>query len=141
MKRLMTGVLGVLTAVLVVGPALAQAQATFSVPFKFKAAGKSVPAGDYAVVTKGEGVLTLRQLSTGKELDVPFTEKLGPPEPPVDGPRLVFDEVGDFAPSYTEYITVYVLSEVWLSGKDGFLIHVTKGAHKNKTVMGGPAKK
>lgn len=141
MKRLTTAVWGVLAAVLIVGPALAQTQATFSIPFKFKAAGKNIPAGDYAMVRKGEGLLTLRQLSTGKELDIPFTEKLGPPAPPVAGPRLVFDEVGDFAPSYTEYITVYVLSEVWLSGEDGFVVHTTKGAHKNKTVTGAPAKK
>jgi hypothetical protein len=107
MKRLTTGLLGVLTAVLVVGPALAQAQATFSIPFKFKAAGKNIPAGEYSLVVKGEGTLTLRQLSSGKELD----------------------------------ITVYVLSEVWLSGKDGFLVHVTKGAHKNKTVTGSASKK
>jgi hypothetical protein len=141
MKHPTIGVLGVLTAVFVVGPALAQAQATFSIPFKFKAAGKNIPAGEYSLVVKGEGALTLRQLSSGKELDIPFTEKLGPPEPSVAGPRLVFDEVGDFAPSYTEYITVYVLSEVWLSGKDGFLVHVTKGAHKNKTVTGSASKK
>ena len=44
--------------------------------------------------------------------------------------------MGDFAPSYTEYMTVYVLAEVWLPGEDGYLIHTTKGAHKNKVVTG-----
>jgi len=141
MKRLTIGVFAVLAAVLVAGPAVAQAQATFNIPFKFKAAGKNIPAGEYWLGLKGEGMIILRQLSTGKELEVPFTEKLAPPEKPVAEQQLVFDEVGDFAPSYTEYITVYVLSEVWLSGKDGYVVHTTKGAHKNKTVAGAPAKK
>ncbi len=141
MKRLTIGVLGIAAAVLIAGPAVALAQGTFNVPFKFKAAGKNLPAGEYWVGRGGEGKVLLRQVSTGKELEVPFTEKLSPPEPPVVEPRLVFDEVGDFAPSYTEYFTVYLLSEVWLSGKDGFTVHTTKGAHKNNTVTGVPAKK
>jgi len=63
-------------------------------------------------------------------------ERIAQPVPPVAEAKLVFDEVGDFAPSYTEYITVYVLSEVWLPGEDGYRIHVTKGAHKTKEVKG-----
>ena len=41
----------------------------------------------------------------------------------------------------TEYFTVYVLAEVWLSGQDGYLIHTTKGAHKNQIVKGAATKK
>ena len=141
MKRLTIVASAVLAAVLVVGPAVARAQATFNVPFKFKAAGKNVPAGEYWLGRGGEGQIILRQVSTGKELVVPVTGKAVPPDPPVAEPRLVFDEVGDFAPSYTEYITVYVLSEVWLSAADGVVVHTTKGAHKNKTIAGAPAKK
>jgi hypothetical protein len=140
MKRLTIGVFAILTAALIAGPAVAQAQGTFNVPFKFKAAGKNLQAGEYGVGRGGEGKIILRQVSTGKELEVLFTEKLAPPEPPVAEPRLVFDEVGDFAPSYTEYFTVYLLSEVWLPGEGGFQVHVTKGAHKNKTVTGTPVK-
>ncbi len=139
MKRLTIKGLAVLTAVLIAGTAAAQAQATFNVPFKFKAAGKNVPAGEYWLGRGGEGQIILRQVSTGKELIVPVTEKAVPPDPPAAEPRLVFDEVGDFAPSYTEYLTVYVLSEVWLSGTDGVVVHMTKGAHKNKAVTGAPA--
>jgi len=29
-----------------------------------------------------------------------------------------------------------VLAEVWLSGEEGYLIHTTKGAHKNQVVKG-----
>lgn len=120
-------------------PALAQA--TFKVPYKFESGGKKLPAGDYLVARTGEGQVTFQQVSTGKESVLPFTQKLTPAEPPAAEPRLVFDEVGNFEPSYTEYFTVYVLAEVWLSGQDGYLIHTTKGAHKSQVVKGEAAKK
>lgn len=114
--------------------------AQFKIPFEFRAAGKKIPAGEYWFGFNQAGKLILRQTATGKELELQVLEKLAPPEQPVAEPRLVFDEVGDFAPSYTEYFTVYVLSEIWLSGQDGFLIHVTKSQHKEKTVTGTAAK-
>lgn len=114
--------------------------AVFKVPFEFRAAGKKIPAGEYWFGFNQAGKLILRQTATGKELELQVLEKLAPPEKPAAEPRLVFDEVGDFAPSYTEYFTVYVLSEIWLSGQDGFLIHVTKSQHKEKTVNGTAAK-
>jgi hypothetical protein len=52
----------------------------------------------------------------------------------------VFDVVGNFAPSYTEYVTDYVLAEAWVQGKDGFLIHTLKGAHKTQVIKGQKAK-
>lgn len=118
-----------------------QAQAAFKVPFKFESGGKKFPAGDYLVTRTGDAQLTFQQVSNGKETVVPTTEKLTPPEPPAAGPRLVFDEVGAFEPSYTEYFTIYMVAEVWLSGQDGYLIHVTKGAHKNQVVSGELKKK
>jgi hypothetical protein len=114
----------------------AQGQAAFKVPFKFESGGKKFPAGDYVVTKSGDGLLAFQQLASGKETAVPLTEKLPPPNPAVAEPRLVFDEVGNFEPSYTEYFTVYVLAEVWLSGPEGYLVHVTKGAHKNQVVKG-----
>jgi hypothetical protein len=141
MKRLAVCPVLTLAFILVAGVALSHAQAAFKVPFPFQAGGKKLPAGDYAVMTTTEGGLALRQESTGKEIPVPFTERLAQPAPPIAEHQLVFDEVGDFAPSYTEYITVYILSEVWLAGEDGFRTHVTKGAHKTKTVNGEAAKK
>jgi hypothetical protein len=53
----------------------------------------------------------------------------------------VFDETGAFEPSYTEYFTIYVVAEVWLSPQEGYLVHVTKGAHKEKVVAGEARKK
>jgi hypothetical protein len=141
MKRSAVGPVLTLAFILVAGVSLTYAQATFKVPFKFQAGGKKLPAGDYTVTKTGEGQLTLLEEATGKEIPVPFTERLVQPKPAAAGPRLVFDEVGDFAPSYTEYITVYILSEVWWDGEDGFRVHTTKGAHNTKVVDGVSAKK
>ena len=140
MKRSATATVGALALFFLAGAATASGQATFKVPFPIKAAGKSLAAGEYAVARTAEGGLVLRQVSSGKEIPVAVIERIPRPEPPADGPRLVFDEVGDFAPSYTEYVTVYVLAEVWLPGEDGYRVHVTKGAHKTRAVTGEAAK-
>ncbi|MDI6697868.1 MAG: hypothetical protein QME85_02885 [Candidatus Saccharicenans sp.] len=114
--------------------------ALFKIPFEFRAAGKKIPAGEYWFGFNQAGRLILRQTASGKELELQVLEKIAPPEQPAGEPRLVFDEVGDFAPSYTEYFTVYVLSEIWLSAGEGYLIHTTKSAHKEKIVTGSPAR-
>jgi len=145
MKRVFLPALFVIAAALIsagyvagqdTGQAGSEAKAVFKVPFEFKAAGKKIPAGEYWFGFNKEGKLILQQVGTGKELELPVNDKLTPPEKPTEEPHLVFDEVGNFAPSYTEYFTVYVLSEVWLSGQEGFLIHTPKSAHKEKTVVG-----
>ncbi len=118
-----------------------QAQAAFKVPFKFESGGKKFPAGDYLVTKAADGQITFRLVSSGKETLIPFTGAPAQPDPPVVEPRLVFDEVGNFEPSYTEYFTIYVLAEAWLGGPEGFLIHTTKGAHKNQTIKGESVKK
>jgi len=129
-----------LAMVIVPGVALARAQATFKVPFEFEAAGKKLPKGDYAITSASGGQVTLRQESTGKEVQFPVLNRLAQPTPPAAGPQLVFDAVGNFEPSYTEYFTVYILAEVWLPGQEGLEVHVTKGAHQTKIVKGEPAK-
>jgi hypothetical protein len=141
MKRqvMATGV--ALAMLLAAGVASALAQASFQVSFPFQAGGKKLPAGAYTVSKTAEGGLVLRQDSTGKETPIAVIERIPRPVSPAAVPRFVFDEVGDFAPSYTEYLTVYILSEVWLAGEDGFRTHVTKGAHKTKDIKGEPAKK
>lgn len=141
MKRLAVMSVVILAFALIAGVSLTYAQATFKIPFKFDAGGKKLPSGEYWVAQKGDGQLTLRQESTGKEFQIPFIKRLAQPNPPVEEPQLVFDMVGNFEPSYTEYMTDYVLAETWLAGQDGFLVHTTKGAHKLQTVKGQVAKK
>ena len=141
MKHTAKAAIMTLAVMFVAGAASIFAQATYKIPFKFQAGGKKLPAGDYTVMKAAEGQLTLRQEATGKEFPVPFIERIAQPKPAGLEPRLVFDEVGDFAPSYTEYMTVYILSEAWLAGEDGFRVHTTKGAHQTKVVKGEAAKK
>jgi hypothetical protein len=112
-------------------------EASFQISFPFQAGGNKLAVGAYALRKAADGGLVLRQVSSGKDTSVPVLERIPKPAPPISEPRLVFDEVGDFAPSYTEYITVYVLSEVWFPGEDGYRVHVTKGAHKTKVVKAG----
>jgi hypothetical protein len=131
-----------IVALALAAAAPAQAQPAFKIPFKFESGAKKLPAGEYVVTKTGDLQLTFKQAPSGKETVLAFTERLKPPQPAAageptptgPGPLLVFDEVGNFEPSYTEYFTVYVLAEVWLSPQEGYLVHTTKGAHKTKVV-------
>jgi len=140
MKRLVIWAVAATALVLVAGAAEAVAQGTFTMPFTFQAGGTSLPKGEYSAVPKDDSHITLRQESTGKEFQASFTQRLPQPSPPPAEPQLVFDMVGNFAPSYTEYVTDYVLAEVWLQGEDGFLVHTMKGAHKTQIIKGEKAK-
>ena len=140
MKRMAIFAVAVMALVLAAGAKQTFAQSTIKIPNEFKVGGASLPKGDYTVVKKDDTHLTLRQETTGKETTVAFTGRLAQPNPPLADPQLVFDVVGDFAPSYTEYITVYILSEVWLPGADGFEVHAMKGAHQTQIVKGQKTK-
>jgi hypothetical protein len=139
MKRVAVWAVVAMALAFVAASTEAFAQGTFKMPFGFEAGGKKLPAGEYRVA-KGDGQITLRQESTGREFQVAFTQRLAQPNPPLSEPQLIFDMVGNFAPSYTEYVTDYVLAEVWLQGEDGFLVHTMKGAHKTQIIKGQIAK-
>jgi len=139
MKRAAMWAVAATALVLVAGAADASAQATFKIPFPFQVADVKLPKGEYKLARMDEGHLTLRQEATGKEFQIPFTKRLAQPNPPLTEPQLVFDVVGDFAPSYTEYVTDYVVAEAWLPGTDGFLVRALKGAHKTQVVKGQKA--
>jgi hypothetical protein len=140
MKRLAIWVMAATALVLIAGVTEAFAQGTFKVPFPFQAGNIKLPKGEYWIAQKDEGHITLRQEATGKEFQVPFTKRLAQASPPLAEPQLVIDVVGNFAPSYTEYVTDYVLAEVWLPGADGFLVHALKGAHKSQIIKGQKTK-
>ena len=140
MKRWAVWTVAATALLLFAGATKAFAQGTFKVPFPFQAGDLKLPKGDYTVAQKDDSHLTLRQEATGKEFQVPFTKRLAQPNPPLAEPQLVIDVVGNFAPSYTEYVTDYVLAEVWLQGADGFLVHTMKGAHKTQTIKGQKTK-
>jgi len=141
MKRMVILAVVALAFALIAGGAVTYAQGTFKIPFKFEAGGKKFPPGEYWVAQKGDGQITLRQESKAEEILIPFIQKLAEPKPAIEEPKLVFDMVGNFEPSYTEYVTDYLLAEVWLPGEGGFLVFTTKGAHQHQTIKGQRVKK
>jgi hypothetical protein len=141
MKRMVILAVVALAFALIAGGAVTYAQGTFKIPFKFEAGGKKFPPGEYWVAQKGDGQITLRQESKTDQVPIPFIQKLTEPKPAIEEPQLVFDMVGNFEPSYTEYVTDYLLAEVWLPGEGGFLVFTTKGAHRHQTIKGQRVKK
>jgi len=119
----------------------AYAQATFKIPFKFKAEGRSYSPGNYWIAQQEAGKITVRKEGGDEEASVAIVEMLDQPDRPLEGPQLVFDMVGNFEPSYTEYVTEYVLAEVWLTEKDGFLVSSAERSEYNKIISGVKAKK
>ena len=136
MKRLAVWMVVAAALILVAGTSQSFAQTTFKIPYTFKVGSASFPKGEYTIKQKDDSHLTLKQVSSGKETDIVFTKRLPQPNPPLAEPKIVVDVVGNFAPSYTEYLTDYDLSEVWLPGADGYVIHELKGAHETKTIKG-----
>ncbi len=136
MKHLTLFAVLTLVFMLFIGNSTAYCQATFKIPFKFKAEGQSFPPGNYWIAQKEEGKITLRRETGGEEVLIPFIEKLAQTDPPIEAPLLVFDMVGNFEPSYTEYITEYLLAEVWLTAEDGFLVLSMERSEYNKSVEG-----
>jgi hypothetical protein len=141
MKRLLSLAVAAIAFGLIAGGTAAYAQGIFKISFKFEATGKKFSPGEYRVAQKGDKQIAFRMEPNGEEVLIPFIQKLEQPKPPIQEPQLVFDLVGNFEPSYTEYVTDYLLAEVWLPGEGGFLIHTTKGAHQSQTVKGQIAKK
>ena len=141
MKRLIILAVLALTFTIFLGNDLAFSQATFKISFKFYIEGKPYAPGDYWIAQKEEGKITLRKEPGGEEVLIPFIKKLERPEPPIEEPQLIFDMVGNFEPSYTEYVTDYLLAEVWLTEKDGFLVISTERSEYHKNVKGVKEKK
>jgi hypothetical protein len=126
----------ILALVLIVSGTAAWAQGTFKIPYKFEAGGKKLPAGIYWIGTKDDGQLVIRQEAKNIEIILPVLQRLAQPTLPVTESQVVLDAVGNFEPSYSEYVTDYLLAEVWFPGQDGFLIRALKGAHQHQTIKG-----
>ena len=115
--------------VLAVGPATAFAQeiVTINVPFPFLAAGTTHPAGEYRLsVSENKEELTITPMKGSPTVEL-VQSRLAAVKAPEQADRAVFDKVGN----------TYYLSEVWLAGEDGFLVHAAKEAHTHHTVKVG----
>lgn len=119
------GLASLMAIAFVAGPALAGSldEVVANIPFKFVAAGKLQDAGAYAlrIDVEQETVELVPPKGSGEVM--PVVTRLAAPEGLKREGRLVFDKVGD----------TYTLSEVWLTGADGFLMHATKGPHTHHT--------
>ncbi|UCE42959.1 MAG: hypothetical protein JSV17_08435 [Candidatus Aminicenantes bacterium] len=141
MKRLIILAALVLVFKLFLGNGFAYSQASFKIPVKFEVEDKSYPPGNYLVAQKEEGKISLREVTGDEEILLPVIKKLEQSDPPITEPQLIFDMVANFEPSYTEYVTEYLLAEVWLTEKDGFLVLAGERSEYNKSVKGEKAKK
>jgi hypothetical protein len=141
MKRLLILAALSLLFKLLLGAGMAFTQVTFEIPFKFEVGEKSYPSGKYMVTQKEEGKITLWGEAKGEDIVIPFIKILDQPETPISDPQLIFDMVANFEPSYTEYVTEYVLAEVWFSGKEGFLVLEGERSEYTKSVKGVKAEK
>ena len=112
------------------------AQVTVDVPFKFEAGGKAFPPGQYSIEIKADGAIELRSLPSGVAIVIAAKERLKQTARPVKQPEVVFDKVGNFEPSFSEYVTDYLLSEVWVPGIDGVVVLTTNGKHEHQTITG-----
>jgi len=141
MKRLILLTAFGFSLIVFFGSTLAYSQATFKIPFKFEAEGKKLPPGDYLVEHNEDGKVSLRRVTDGQEATIPILKKLSQPDPPNETPQLIFDMVANFEPSYTEYITDYLLAEVWLTKEEGFLVLTDERAEYTKIITGEIEKK
>ena len=109
------------------GPLYAQATpgVTAKIDFAFSAGGKVLPAGRYEIRPQDStsNVLTLRNVDAGKTEMVPFVTRLGQRE----GTKsvFVFDKEG----------TKLTLTEVHVSGTDGYLLQGSGGKHTHEAIQ------
>lgn len=139
MKQITIVAIGMLALISATFAGGSTSPAFFEMPFKFKVAARSFAAGEYHVHVNEEGRIVFHELATGRETAFPVSGKLDPPAEPAEEFRLVFNIVGNFEPSYTEYITEYVLTEAWLGGENGLLIRAFKGTYESHIVTGRKA--
>ncbi len=122
-------VVAVVGLALIAGATLTYAQnvTIVNIPFKF-AVGKTVlEPGKYELMLPDDPTAALSLVpERGHATLTPYITRLAVPDPPIAEPKFVFDKVGE----------QYVLSEVWLTDRDGYLLHDTRQPHTHKAVKG-----
>jgi hypothetical protein len=126
MKKYVWSLLPVAALLVGAGSAFAspRAIAEATVPFAFTVSGTEVPAGKYQVVLENPsaGTLVLRNLESSKATLVAFTTRLAMWENDQDA--LVFDTAGE----------KHYLSEIHISGSDGYFLPGAPGKHTHTQV-------
>ncbi len=99
--------------------------ATFDVTFPFMVGARTLSAGKYVVEALTQDLLVFRPIA-GAPVEVSVITRLAQPTTALTEPKVIFDKVGDR----------YYASEVWVPGRDGFLVRGTTEAHTHQTVKG-----
>jgi len=97
-----------------------------NIPFQFVVEGKTLPTGEYNLV-RSEDERTIEVVSTKKgpsTYALVITRLGGEIHTTPQDSHIVFDNVGN----------TYFLSEIWIPGMDGFLVHATKEKHEHRTI-------
>ena len=97
-----------------------------NIPFKFYFDTTELGPGEYLISnsTTRSPFITLRAVKETKTHQAVIVTRLAGSGSQPRSPKLVFDTVGE-----NKYI-----SEVWLPGKDGFLVRGTPEEHKHQTL-------
>ena len=93
------------------------------VPYEFTVASKTLPAGTYTFRVTDRGIQV--QPANGEIIHAPIVTRLGGPTEFLQDGALVFDKTG----------SVRILSEVWMPGIDGVLLHSTPKDHKHEILL------
>ena len=111
---------------LAVGPAFGQAHSVrVEIPYAFTVASKGLPAGTYAFSLPADNPAWVEVRSdTRLEARARIVTRLGGPTEFQDG-SLVFDKTDGS----------HILSEVWIPGTDGILVHSTPKGHSHDILM------
>lgn len=113
----------------IVSPTTASAQlVSVNIDFPFVAAGKDMPAGTYFVEVTGaeEGGRVIVRGSGHSSGPMSVITQLARHDKDAE-PEIVFDKLGNR----------YLLSEIWIPGKDGLCLLATNIPHQH-AVVGGP---
>lgn len=96
-----------------------------NIPFQFMVEGKVLPAGQYTFTQGANGrTITIHGSDKAGALAPVLTRLGGEIHTTAADAHIVFDQLGD----------TYYLSEIWIPGEDGFLLHSTREKHTHRTV-------
>ncbi len=124
MMKHLSGLAAVAVLLLAAGQSMAATVVSATIPFEFTAGASKLPAGQYEVSQDStSAVLTLRKVDSGESTLTPYVTRLARR---VGDPStvLVFDKVGD----------QYTLSEIHVTGIDGYYVGGAKGEHTHAPV-------
>jgi len=98
-----------------------------TIQFKFMAGDQELPPGQYQIFRMSDSPMyvTVRRMSDNSTVQLHVHTLLARQSSDKEKVRLVFDKVGD----------VRYLSEVWLPGEDGLLVHGASGDHQHEEVI------